>query len=102
VLLIDAGTFSTASNFARCLRDLHPALSVVGRPDGAGTGAPRRIVQLPHSKVEITLCTHRVRGPAGAITEGNSTQPDVAVTWSREDLRTGRDPDLEAALRLLD
>jgi hypothetical protein len=102
VLLIDERTFSTASNFARCLRDLHPALRVAGRPDGAGTGAPRRIAQLPHSLAEITLCTHRVRGPAGAITEGNPTQPDVLVTWSRNDLLSGRDPDLEAAWSLLD
>ncbi|TAH35465.1 MAG: hypothetical protein EYC70_12460 [Planctomycetota bacterium] len=102
VLLIDAGTFSAASNFARCLRDLHPDLTVVGRPDGAGTGAPRRIVQLRHSQAEVTLCTHRVRGPAGVISEGNSTRPDVAVAWTRSDLLAGRDPDLAAALELLD
>jgi len=102
LLLIDAGTFSTASNLARCLRDLHPALSVVGRPDGAGTGAPRRIAQLPHSGAEITLCTHRVRGPAGAISEGHPTLPDRVVTWSRADLRERSDPDLAAALSLLE
>jgi C-terminal processing protease CtpA/Prc len=102
VLLIDAGTFSTASNFARCLRDLHPRLKVVGRPDAAGTGAPRRIVRLPHSLAEITLCTHRVSGPAGVINEGNSIEPDVRVTWTRADLLSGGDPDLAAALALLD
>ena len=37
-------------------------------------------------------------GKDDEITEGNPTVPDVLVTWSRDDVRAGRDPDLEAAL----
>lgn len=56
---------------------------------------------LEHSGARITLCTHRVYGPDGRLTEGRGTRPDVPVTWSRADLFAGRDPDLEAALSVL-
>jgi hypothetical protein len=101
IALVDSGCFSTTDNFLRCLDDLHPDFTVVGRPTAGGTGAPRVIATLPHSKAEITLCTHRVRGPKGELTEGRGTRPDVAVDWTRQDLLDGRDPDLEAALRLV-
>ena len=102
VALIDAGCFSTTDNFLRALRDLHPAFTTVGRATGAGTGAPRAIATLTHSGARITLCTMRVLGPRSGLIEGRGTQPDVPVTWTRADVIAGRDPDLEAALRLFD
>jgi C-terminal processing protease CtpA/Prc len=101
VVLIDAGSFSTTSNLVRCLDDLHPDLTVIGRPDGAGTGAPSKIVTLPHSRAEVTLCTHRVSGPKSGHIEGVGTEPDLLVTWTRADVLAGKDPDLLAALRRL-
>jgi C-terminal processing protease CtpA/Prc len=93
---------SATDNFLRCMRDLHPRFTVVGRPTGGGTGAPRSIVTLKHSGAAVTLCTLRVYGPSSGLTEGRGTTPDVAVTWMRGDFLTGRDPDLEAALRVLE
>ncbi|HVS18291.1 MAG TPA: S41 family peptidase [Planctomycetota bacterium] len=101
IALIDAGCFSTTDNFLRALDTLHPDFASVGRPTGAGTGAPRQIVELPHSRARITLCTQRVYGPDGTLIEGRGTTPDVPVAWSPVDLREGRDPDVEAALTLL-
>ena len=102
VALTDEGCFSTTDNFLRCLRDLHPRFTAVGRPTGGGTGAPRTIAKLAHSGAAVTLCTMRVYGPKSGLIEGRGTTPDVPVTWTRADVLAGRDPDLEAALRLLD
>ena len=100
VVLIDEGTFSAADNLAACLKDDLPSARFVGRPTGGGTGAPR-MVELTRTGAQVAFCTQRVRGPAGAITEGRGVVPDVAVRWSRDDLLSGRDPDLAAALSLL-
>ncbi|HZL99487.1 MAG TPA: S41 family peptidase, partial [Planctomycetota bacterium] len=100
VVLIDERTFSTADNLSACLRDHLPEARFVGRPTGGGTGAPRPIT-LPRSGASVTFCTQRVYGPAGTLTEGRGTTPDVAVRWTREDLLTGADPDLAASLALL-
>jgi C-terminal processing protease CtpA/Prc len=99
VCLIDEGVFSTADNLAVCLRDEHPDVTFVGRPTGAGTGAPMAFT-LPHTNASVTFCTHRVYGPAGGYVEGIGVTPDEPVEWTRADWVAGRDPDLEAALVL--
>ncbi|MCI0585325.1 MAG: S41 family peptidase [Planctomycetes bacterium] len=101
VVLIDERCFSVTDNFLACLRDLHPSARFVGRPTGGGTGAPRKIATLPHSGATITACVMEPRSPKGRLIEGRGTAPDVPVRWSRDDLLSGRDPDLEAALREL-
>lgn len=96
VLLVDSRSFSTTDNFARCIDDLHPACTIVGRPSGGGTGAPRPLIETTHTKTVVGACTMRVFGPRGAYTEGRGTIPDVVVSWTRQDVIDGRDPDLEA------
>jgi hypothetical protein len=100
--LVDAGCFSTTDNFLRCLDDLHPDFTTVGRPTGAGTGAPRCIATLAHSGARVTLCTMRVYGPRSGLIEGRSLVPDVPVQRSRADWRERRDPDLAAALATIE
>jgi C-terminal processing protease CtpA/Prc len=101
VALCDERVFSTTDNLLRCLRDLRPDLIVIGRPTGAGTGAPTRLPALPNSKAVVTLCAMRVFGPSSGLIEGTGTTPDIAVTWTRRDVLEGRDPDLAAALERL-
>ena len=48
ICLLDEGTFSTADNVAACLEDEHADIRFVGRPNGAGTGAPRSF-ELPRT-----------------------------------------------------
>jgi C-terminal processing protease CtpA/Prc len=100
VVLVDEGTFSAADNLAACLADNLPSARFVGRPTGGGTGAPRALT-LSRTGAVVYFCTQRVRGPAGELTDGRGVVPDVAVRWSRDDLLSGRDPDLAAALSLL-
>ena len=100
VCLIDEGVFSTADNFAACIRDVHPDVTFVGRPAGAGTGAPRSFT-LPKTGATVWFCTMRVYAPKGEMIEGAGVQPDVKVKWSRQDHLQKRDPDLEAALKVV-
>ncbi|MEQ1631486.1 MAG: S41 family peptidase [Planctomycetota bacterium] len=102
VALVDEGCFSTTDNFLRCLDDLHPKFTAIGRPTGGGTGAPRRLVETTHTKAVVGACTQRVYGPMGRLTEGRGTEPFEVVTWTRADWLRGRDPDLEAALRIVE
>ncbi len=99
-VLIDEYTFSTADNAAAALDAAHPHAIFVGRPNGAGTGAPRPF-ELPRTKTKIYFCTQRVKTPAGHIGEGISIELDIPVRWTREDVLQGRDPDLAAAIAAL-
>jgi hypothetical protein len=99
-VLIDDYTFSTADNAAAALDAVHPHVIFVGRPNGAGTGAPRPFV-LPRTKTKIYFCTQRVQTASGRMGEGISIELDVPVQWTRNDVLLGRDPDLEAALAAL-
>lgn len=98
VLLVDEFTFSTADNVAACLVDTRDDVTVVGRPAGSGTGAPRTF-SLPHSGATVSFCTMRVWTGAERMTEGQGVVPDVDVRWTIEDwLDSTRDPDLDVAL----
>lgn len=99
-VIIDDYTFSTADNAAAALDAVHPDAVFVGRPNGAGTGAPRPFV-LPRTKTTIYFCTQRVKTPAGHMGEGISIALDVPVKWTREDVLQGRDPDIAATIAAL-
>ncbi len=98
LVLIDEGVFSVTDNLCRCLDDLHPDVTFVGRPTGGGSGAPRPCITLAHSRAVITLCTMRVTGPDGELIEGRGTVPDVLVRPTRAGVLAGRDEVLDAAL----
>ncbi len=100
VCLLDEYTFSTADNVAACLKDVHPDVTFVGRPNGAGTGAPRYF-KLPRTGASIRFCTMQVKAPNGAMAEGISVPIDIPIVWTRQDLIEGRDPDLAAAVDFL-
>ena len=101
VCLVDEFTFSTADNVSFCLDDMHPDVQFVGRPNGAGTGAPRTF-DLPRTNARITFCTMRVKTPNGRISEGVPVPLDIPVTWTRLDHLEGKEPDLEAAIATLE
>ena len=49
----------------------------------------------------VTFCVMQVWNLNGNLIESRPLKPTVPVSWTPEDLREGRDPDLEAALRRL-
>jgi C-terminal processing protease CtpA/Prc len=99
ICLIDCTTFSVADNFAACLKDRHPDVTFVGRPTGAGTGAPRTF-ELPRTKVKVGFCTMMVYSPDGRVIEGTGTLPDVPTEWAPADFAGEADPDLIEAWAL--
>jgi C-terminal processing protease CtpA/Prc len=100
LVLIDELCFSSVDDLAACLADLHSNVHFVGRPTNGGTGEPRVITRLKHSQTDVQFCLIVMRSPRGRLIEGRGTEPQLRVTWTREDLARGRDPDLAAALRL--
>ena len=50
---------------------------------------------------ELQLSREDYYAPKGRRLEGNGLEPDVKVVRTLEDLRAGRDADLDAALRVL-
>ncbi len=100
-VLMDEGCFSACDCFLNYLAVAAPQTVFVGRPNGAGAGAPRPLVTLPHSKMVVTFCVMQVWNLNGQLIESRPLKPTVPVQWTVEDLRSGRDPDLEAALRTL-
>ncbi|MCC6231128.1 MAG: hypothetical protein IT580_00685 [Verrucomicrobiales bacterium] len=100
-VLMDEGSFSACDCFLNYLAVAAPQTIFVGRPNGAGAGAPRPLVTLPHSRMVVTFCVMQVWNLNGQLIESRPLKPTFPVEWTVEDLRRGRDPDLEAALRTL-
>lgn len=46
----------------------------------------------------VTFCVMQVWNLNGELIESRPLKPTVPVNWTLDDLRQGRDPDLEAAL----
>ena len=100
-VLMDEGCFSACDCFLNYLSVAAPKTVFVGRANGAGAGAPRPLVTLPHSKMVITFCVMQVWNLNDQLVESRPLEPTVPVRWKLDDLRQGRDPDMEAALRHL-
>lgn len=100
-LLVDAGCFSTTDNFLRCITDLNPNAVVIGQTTGGGTGAPRVIAELQHSRAKITMCIHRVKGPNGGLIEGRGTTPHHAIIPTQKAVASGVDEELQCAIELI-
>jgi C-terminal processing protease CtpA/Prc len=100
-VLMDAGCFSACDCFLNYLSGAAPKTVFVGRPNGAGAGAPRPVVTLPHSKMVVTFCVMQVWNLNDRLIESRPIAPTVPVQWTRDDLVQGRDPDMEAALHFL-
>lgn len=94
VLLIDELNFSTAEQFIVALADSGRA-TTVGRPTAGGSGNPVTF-RLPGGGLARFSTAAFYRNDGSPI-EGVGVAPDVAIAWTVEDLRAGRDPDLAAA-----
>ncbi len=98
VVLIDGATGSAAEIFAAVLQDQDRA-TLVGRRS-AGAVLASWFYTLPDGG-QLQLSREDYVAPKGRRIEGAGVEPDVGVTRTLEDLRAGRDRDLEAALRVL-
>jgi carboxyl-terminal processing protease len=97
-ILIDGVTASAAEIFSATLQDNQRA-QLVGRKS-AGAVLASWFYVLPDGG-ELQLSREDYFAPKGRRLEATGLEPDVKVARTLEDLRAGRDADLEAALRVL-
>lgn len=97
-VLVDGATGSAAEIFSAVLQE-HGRAMIVGRKT-AGAVLASWFHSLPGGG-ELQLSLMDYVTPKGRRLENDGVEPEVKVTHTLADLRAGRDPDLEAALRVL-
>ncbi len=98
VVLVDGATGSAAEIFSAVLQD-HGRATIIGRRT-AGAVLASWFYRLPDGG-ELQLSREDYFAPKGRRIEGNGVEPDIVVRRTLEDVRSGRDRDLEEALRVL-
>ncbi len=98
VVLVDGSTGSAAEIFAAVLQD-HERATIIGRRT-AGAVLASWFYRLPDGG-ELQLSRLDYIAPKGRRIEGHGVEPDIVVPRTLDDLRTGRDRDLEEALKVL-
>lgn len=94
VILTDARVVSSAEEFVLMLVDSGRAVSI-GRTTAGGTGNP--IGFLLADGGEASFSTGDLHRVDGSRLEGAGIAPAISVTWTLDDVREGRDPDIAAA-----
>jgi carboxyl-terminal processing protease len=97
-LLIDAGTHSAAEDTAAVFRLMHRGI-IVGCASAGGTGQPW-LFGLPGGGT-ARICVKRDCYPDGTSFVGTGIVPDIHVPLKIADVREGKDPVLERAVREL-
>jgi carboxyl-terminal processing protease len=98
ILLTDVGCMSTTENFIVALIDSGRA-TAVGRQTGGSSGNPVRFMLTNGAFARFS--TGDFRRSNGESIEGLGIVPHLPVSWTVEDVRSGNDPDLEAAIEFL-
>ena len=98
VILSDHGTGSTSELFAAGLQELGRA-KVIGDTT-AGAVLPSVFEVLPTGWT-FQYVISDYRSPKNILIEGRGVQPDAKVITTRADLLAGRDPQLEAAIKVI-
>ncbi len=95
-LLIDAACHSSCEDFTMPFKDNHRAL-LVGETTAGSTGQPYMLDL--GNQMMLMVGAKREMFPDGSPFEGVGIKPDIEITATVEELRQGRDPVLEAALK---
>lgn len=98
VVLTNEGVMSSAENVLVGLVDSGRA-QTVGRTTGGASGFP--VLFNVTDDLRVQFSTADFRRLDGTPIEGVGIAPDVPVTWTVDDVRQGRDPDVDAAVALL-
>lgn len=98
VLLINGVCFSACEDFAEMMKHV-PTVTAVGDTTAGASGAPQKF-SLPSGK-KINVSTKDIRRYDGLPIEWNGVTPDILVPQTEEDIKQGRDKQLEHAIKLL-
>jgi len=99
VVLMDTGVASSGEWFVLALVEARRVITV-GRVTAGSTGNP--VVLSIAGGGLVRYSTSVFRRPNGETVEGMGIAPDVPVEWTLADVRSGRDPDLERAIAILE
>lgn len=97
-LLINGMSFSAAEQFPVLMKQM-PTVTTVGDTTGGGGGA-NEVFILPSGK-RLRMPTRYFTKSNGEMVEWNGVYPDIWVGQTEEDIRQGRDKQLERAIYLL-
>jgi len=98
LMLIDGVCFSSCEDFAEMMKHV-PTVTAVGDTTAGGSGAPQPFA-LPSGR-KINIPTKDIRRYDGQPIEWNGVLPDVLLQQTGEDIRQGRDRQLEYAIETL-
>lgn len=98
VILVDGGSASTSEIFAAGLQEIGRA-SVVGERT-MGAALPSIFGKLPTGAV-FQYAIADFKTPNGVLIEGLGVKPDIEVNLTRRALLEGRDPQLDAAVSII-
>ena len=98
VLLIDGVCFSSCEDFAEMMKHV-PTVTAIGDTTSGASGAPEPF-SLPSGR-KISVSTKDIRRYDGLPIEWNGVPPDILIRQTGEDIRQGRDKQLEYAIEFL-
>lgn len=98
VILIDQGSASASEILSGALRD-HGVAKLVGTRS-FGKGSVQQLVELGGG-AELKITVAKWLTPSGISISDGGLKPDVAVERTPEDVKAGKDPQLDAAIALL-
>lgn len=98
VVIINKGTASASEILASALRE-NRGVKLIGERS-FGKGSIQEISSLSdESALKITVA--RWLTPKGELIEGKGLEPDIVVELTEEDIKEGRDPQLEKAIEII-
>jgi carboxyl-terminal processing protease len=98
VMLINGVCFSACEDFAEMMKHV-PTVTAVGDTTAGASGAPQSYA-LPSGRM-INISTKNIPRYDGLPIEWNGVPPDIRIAQTEEDIRQGRDLQLEYAIRFL-
>jgi len=105
LILTDGLSFSAASIFPSLARQFNAKVKIVGRETGGGAygcnAGQSFFVELPNTRMIVKIPAYRIRLPLPGRDTGRGVLPDYPVRYLIDDLRQGRDKDLEQVKSLL-
>nr|MCU0339287.1 S41 family peptidase [Spirosomataceae bacterium] len=104
-VLTNGGSFSASAIFASIVRQNSPRVTVIGRETGGGRHGCNAFISpyitLPHTRAKVRLPVYKLVLHVPGTDIGRGVMPDYPVTHSLDDVRKGRDLDMEKALELV-
>jgi C-terminal processing protease CtpA/Prc len=101
-VLVDSGSFSATDTLLNILtRNIPDRVTLIGRSSSGGIGGPQTVGTLRNTRGALTVSTCKAFSVCGELLEGAPAEIDYPVQWTRSAIESGRNPDLEAALKLI-